>query len=222
MTESQWLAATDISVGPREFAVAHLSERKRRLFACACCRRIWDLLTDDALRKGVETAELLADRRLRPSARPGLRKRVARLGEGGHEREFAACAVRWAIERNPHFPLCSAQYASEARAFATTGGFQVRGYSRAVAAEQRQQIELLRDILGNPFRPVTIDLTWLTPAVLGIARGVYDERAFGDLPILADALEDAGCDDEQVLGHCRSARPHVLGCWAVDTILDRE
>jgi hypothetical protein len=216
MTESEWLAATGISAGPREFAVAHLSERKRRLFASACCRRIWDLLADDTLRKGVETAELLADRRLRPAARPGLRKRIARLGDGGHVSQFAACAVRWAIERNPHYPLCSAQYASEARAFATTGGF-----SKAVAAEQRQQIDLLRDVFGNPFRPVMIDPAWLTPAVLGIARGVYDERAFDDLPILADALEDAGCDDEQVLGHCRSAGPHVRGCWVVDACTGR-
>jgi hypothetical protein len=222
MTESEWLTATGITAGPREFAVAHLSERKRRLFASACCRRIWDLLTDATLRKGVETAELLADRQLRPSARPGLRKRVARLGEGGHVGEFAACAVRWALERNPHYPLCSAQYASEARAFATTGGFRVGGYSKVVVAEQRQQIDLLRDVLGNPFRPVAIDPAWLTDAVLGIARGVYDERAFEHLPILADALEDAGCTDEDLLGHCRRPGVHVRGCWVVDLLTGKE
>jgi hypothetical protein len=219
MTEREWLAAINISIRPREFALAHLSERQRRLFASACCRRIWDLLTEDALRKGVETAELLADGRLRPTARPGLRKRVNRLAGGGHVGEFAACAVRWAIDRNPHFPLCSAQYASEARAFATIGSFQPRRYSKAVSAEQRQQIDLLRDILGNPFRPVAIAPAWLTPAVVGVARGVYDERSFDHLPILADALQDAGCDNEQVLGHCQSAGPHVRGCWVVDLLL---
>src|SRR5262249_42955897 len=112
-------------------------------------------------------------------------------------------------------------YASEARAFATTGGFRVRGYSKAVAAEQRQQIDLLRDVLGNPFRPVALDPSWLTAAVQAVAQVIYEERQFSDLPVLADALEEAGCDNRDLLDHCRSAGPHVRGCWVVDACTRR-
>jgi hypothetical protein len=83
------------------------------------------------------------------------------------------------------------------------------------------QAALLRDIFGNPFRPVAVELSWLTPHVVGVARAVYDGRLFGDLPVLADALEEAGCKDGELLEHCRGAGPHVLGCWALDAVLGR-
>ncbi len=79
---------------------------------------------------------------------------------------------------------------------------------------------VIRDIFGNPFRPVTVDPAWLTSDVLALARGIYAERAFDRMPILADALQDAGCDNEDVLTHCRDASaPHVRGCWVVDLVL---
>jgi hypothetical protein len=81
---------------------------------------------------------------------------------------------------------------------------------------------LIRDIFANPFLPVTFDPRWRTSDAVGLARAIYDERAFDRLPILADALMDAGCDDEQVLAHCRSAGPHVRGCWVVDLVLGKE
>jgi hypothetical protein len=88
---------------------------------------------------------------------------------------------------------------------------------------------LLREVAGNPFRPVAFDSTWLSPTVTTLAQAAYDER---DLPsgeldrdrlvILADALEDAGCTDRDILDHLRGPGPHVRGCWALDLILDRE
>ncbi len=91
---------------------------------------------------------------------------------------------------------------------------------------------LLRDIIGNPFRPViwTEDVAWpsqmhscwLTSTVLSIAQGVYDERDFAAMPILADALEDAGADSIDILTHLRGAGPHVRGCWCLDLILGKE
>jgi hypothetical protein len=78
---------------------------------------------------------------------------------------------------------------------------------------------LVREVFGNPFRPIAFHPSWLTPTAVGIARGVYDDRAFDRLPILADALQDAGCEDEQVLAHCRGGGPHVRGCWVVDGVL---
>jgi hypothetical protein len=80
---------------------------------------------------------------------------------------------------------------------------------------------LLRCVAGDPFRPVACDPGWRTADVVSLARGIYDERAFDRLPILADALQDAGCDNADVLGHCRGPGPHVRGCWVVDLVLGK-
>ena len=82
--------------------------------------------------------------------------------------------------------------------------------------------DLTRDIFGNPFRPVVCDPSWLTSDVLALARGIYAEKAFDRMPILADALQDAGCANEDVLSHCRAASAtHVRGCWVVDLVLGK-
>ena len=83
------------------------------------------------------------------------------------------------------------------------------------------QTALLRDIFGNPFRPAAFDPQWRSADVGALARTIYDDRAFDRMPIFADALMDAGCDDEQVIGHCRGPGPHVRGCWAVDLVLEK-
>jgi hypothetical protein len=81
------------------------------------------------------------------------------------------------------------------------------------------QCVVLRDVLGNPFRRPTADPAWLTSTVAQLASGIYADRAFDRLPILADALLDAGCEDADVLAHCRSTGPHVRGCWVIDLVL---
>jgi hypothetical protein len=91
----------------------------------------------------------------------------------------------------------------------------------ALQTQRQIQADLLRCIFGNPFRPVAFDPRWRTADVLGVARGVYDERAFGRLPVLMDALLDAGCDNADVLEHCRSEGPHARGCWVVDLVLGK-
>jgi hypothetical protein len=81
---------------------------------------------------------------------------------------------------------------------------------------------LLREIFGNPFRPVTFDPTWRTSTAVAIARGMYESRDFSAMPILADALEDAGCDNADILTHCRDEKQvHVHGCWVVDLVLGK-
>jgi hypothetical protein len=83
---------------------------------------------------------------------------------------------------------------------------------------------LLRDLFGNPFRPVVIAPSWLkwnSATVPKLARAIHDDRDFDRLPILADALEDAGCDNTDILTHCRGPGPHVRGCWVVDLILGK-
>jgi hypothetical protein len=77
-----------------------------------------------------------------------------------------------------------------------------------------------RDIIGNPFRPVDVDPSWLTDTVLALARLADESGDFSIMPILADALQDAGCDDASVLDHCRSSGPHVRGCWALNLVLE--
>jgi hypothetical protein len=88
-----------------------------------------------------------------------------------------------------------------------------------VAAARAVQVLLLRDILGNPFRPVAVDPAWRTSDVLAMCRGMYESRDFAAMPILADALQDAECENAAVLDHCRGAGPHVRGCWVVDLLL---
>jgi hypothetical protein len=87
--------------------------------------------------------------------------------------------------------------------------------------ESETQGRLLCDILSRP-PSLLPDPSWLTPAVVTLARTIYDDRAFHDLPILADALLDAGCDNEDVLAHCRGPGPHVRGCWVIDLILGKQ
>ena len=81
---------------------------------------------------------------------------------------------------------------------------------------------LFRDLFGNPFRPVTFLPAWRTDTAVTLARQMYDAREFSAMPILADALQDAGCDDPDILDHCRREGPHVRGCWVVDLVLGKE
>jgi hypothetical protein len=89
--------------------------------------------------------------------------------------------------------------------------------------EKVAQAALLRDIFGNPFRPVAFDPAWRTIDVMLLAQGIYEERAFDRMPILADALQDAGCEHDDILGHLRDPHAaHVRGCWALDLVLGKE
>ncbi|QJW96426.1 hypothetical protein FTUN_3983 [Frigoriglobus tundricola] len=113
------------------------------------------------------------------------------------------------------------------------GGEQIAGFAintaiqagdavEAQEDERRAQAELVRDIFGNPFRPVIFLPLWPTDTVVSLAKQMYDSREFSALPILADALQDAGCDSDDVLTHCRAPGTHVRGCWVVDQVLGKE
>jgi hypothetical protein len=88
------------------------------------------------------------------------------------------------------------------------------------ASEEAAQCGLIRDLF-NPFRAVTFDPHWLTSTTVALADTIYAERALDQLPILADALEDVGCDCANLLAHLRSDGPHVRGCWALDLMLGK-
>ncbi len=104
------------------------------------------------------------------------------------------------------------------------------GYSESKYAEwSEHECSIIRDIFGNPFRPVTIDPAWLTGTVQHLALSACNERELPSghleghrLAVLADALEEAGCQDAELLGHLRSEQVHVRGCWALDLLLSRK
>lgn len=91
-----------------------------------------------------------------------------------------------------------------------------------VPVENDIQVSLLRDVFANPFCPVSVDKSWLSPNVAVLANHIYDERLFDCLLPLSIALNLAGCDDDQILGHCQKPGPHVRGCWVVDLILNKK
>jgi hypothetical protein len=129
--------------------------------------------------------------------------------------DFLAHAVAYEATQAPFFP----------HAFLERGNFRNRAAFRAWQAARLPELaapcRLLRDIFGNPFRRASVDPAWLqwqNAAVAHIARIIYEERRFQDLPVLADALEEAGCTDSDILGHCREHGDHVRGCWVVDGI----
>ncbi|AMV28399.1 hypothetical protein VT84_28605 [Gemmata sp. SH-PL17] len=92
----------------------------------------------------------------------------------------------------------------------------------ALRTEQTNQVSLIRDIFGNPFRPVIFSPSWRTSDAIALASQMYESRDFNAMPILADALQDAGCDNADILNHCRdTSLTHVRGCWVVDLVLDK-
>ena len=93
---------------------------------------------------------------------------------------------------------------------------------QAEGEESAAQVKMVHCIFGNPFRPVTFDPDWRTTTAIQLAQQMYDSRDFSAMPILADALQDAGCDHADILDHCRGPGPHVRGCWVVDLVLGKE
>jgi hypothetical protein len=249
MTEQDWLQATD----PQpmlEFLRSKVSDRKLRLFAIACYRLIRHLLLDDRLLLILEGIEREADghvtvqdRQLRADWEEERQVLADSWGLleidderrreilGRHHRPQAhnveaMQALDWLLDWNTVTLLgeqgvehVDALLAARATAFNVT----------LAAGDQmligKTEAEILRDVFGNPFRPVTSNPAWLRwhdGLLVSMARQMYDSRDFIDMPILADALEDAGCTDADILTHCRQPGEHVRGCWVLDLILGKK
>jgi hypothetical protein len=246
MTEAEWLAATN----PRPMlayldAQGLLTDRKQRLHDCACVRRIWHLLIDERGRRAVETAERFADRtatleELREAQAEALAAADARaipyfyLGAGNpnsYAALSAAAGAAWEF-RSGTDPLSRAVAAFSQQGLIDKGltGQQI---TKAKHAELAVQTALAREIFGSPFRPAPAIarawLTWNCATIRKLAESAYAERTPAEgtleaarLTVLADALEDAGCTDANLLGHLRGPGPHVRGCWALDLVLGKE
>jgi hypothetical protein len=219
MTEEEWLAGT----GPYELLKHRMTrdERKRRLLDCACVRRVLHFLVDTRYLDAVSAAEDFADGKLTWNEMKGTARRKANA------------SLR---ELRPRVRTHYSRYASEA-AVATTNrqaknegmllaastmGYTTNDYKTNLEREMAEQVKLVHDIFGNPFRPISFNPSWRTSTVLTLARHMYDSRDFTAMPILADALQDAGCDNEDILNHCRQPGEHVRGCFVVDLVLEKK
>jgi hypothetical protein len=222
MTEAEWLTSED-PWPMLEFLKGKASERKIRLFACACCRRIWDLITEERHRKAVELVEQYVEGIANAEALGDAFRNAFRDNAPSGQDCAAAAASRTAYTPFDVRMAGVVSYdAAKAIAKAADKRFYAEGYNCPLRDTERAvQAHLLRDSVGNPFRPVTVDVSFVKGFVTAIANGVYDQRAFDGMPILADALEDAGCADPEILEHCRGPGPHVRGCWVVDLLLGK-
>jgi hypothetical protein len=205
MTEAEWLACSE----PRpmlEFLRGKASERKLRLFAVACCRRIWHLLTDERSRKAVEVEERKAEGQITETE----------LAEIIYDADAPHDA--------PYFLSSNAWFAATACSSDAAWDAAKRESDPLVAGDIQHdaQAALLRCIFGNPFRSIALDPAWMTGTVSALAQAIHNDRAFDRLPILADALEDAGCTNADILSHCRQPGEHCRGCWIVDLLLAKE
>jgi hypothetical protein len=225
MTEEQWFAAE------RLWKLLHcvhrkceLSQRKGRLFGVVCCRRVLEQIPDVTLTEVIDGCERLADEmredldvkrldRLARSARACYETTSAESSDEEHEyRDFA-----FAVLQLTGYTLSPSDCAESCRQ--ALGGHDDFAPQRG---EELFQIDLLRDLVGNPFRPVAFAPEWSTDTAVAISREMYDTRDFSAMPILADALQDAGCDAADILSHCRdTAQTHVRGCWVVDLVLGK-
>jgi hypothetical protein len=243
LTEDDWLTCATPEPMLR-FLEWKVSGRKLRLppaeraHATPGTRRVAHLLVDERSRECVAMseryAEGLANREEMKAARRAAWEAVsaeaivsdalinaaraaARTAErwGAEAARMAVHEAAWALlneagETGPEPPVEQGVWSARAGAVVFEG--------------QRWRCELLRDIAGNPFRPVAASPAWLAwdgGKLRRLAAGLYEDRQFGGLPVLADALEDAGCTDADLLDHCRSGGPHARGCWALDLLLGK-
>jgi hypothetical protein len=212
MTEAEWLACTEPI---RMLAIVRrtASSRKARLFSCGLCRSLSYYLVDKRSRQVIETAEKYAD---------GLIGRV--------ELQTAVNAARCAQGGRASKIVPDVGYSNPAFGMDYILRMIVNAQDNIVSRLWSQKVlhqapYLLRCVFANPHRSIVAQPAWLAwndGTVRRIAQAIYDEHAFDGMPILADALEDAGCDNADILRHCREPGVHVRGCWVIDLLLAKE
>lgn len=213
MTEAEWLASGD----PQDMLdslESKPSARKLRLFGCACVRFVW-ASCGERPPLAVEVAEAFADGL---TTRASLRRVRRDVRKDRHALEEVEARVR---------PMWVANWLAEVVASENAYDSVVNQMNQEDqtlilhANEWSALSDVLRDVVGNPFRTMTMESAWQTTNVLKLASNIYDNRRTDYLPVLADALEDAGCDNADILSHCRQPGDHVRGCWVVDLVLGK-
>jgi hypothetical protein len=271
MTEADWLTGNDpitmieflrrSSDGPDRVSWIHNSSqwyepqrghnRRFRLFACECCRRIWNRIPEPVNHAAVMAVEELLEGRISPEEAiaafeassavegtpDGSRRRsepgywvVKYLGRGFYKMTAGASALIIAMDE---ICMMSTEYGKKAKdtfdvCYYTGDGIFLSPFlwplpiPQTIKTELSFQTALLHCIFGNPFRPVAFSGDWRTETALILAQQMYESCDFEAMPILADALQDAGCENDDILTHCRGESRHVRGCWVIDQILGKQ
>lgn len=220
MTEAEWLASDDTEemyffvVGRRT-----VSRRKIDLYCVACSKLVTHLIHAEDGKAAFEWLEEHPGQRERPHSGGHLRdlfRGPAQQLFDAHERR-SGCPTGAAIK--VAFDLWADWYE-----YAFPNVYEwFEPFPTALRDDPRVYLPgVTRDIFGNPFRTAAFDVTWRTSTAIALSHAIYADRAFDRMPILADALQDAGCEDPDILDHCRGDGPHVRGCWVVDLILGKK
>jgi hypothetical protein len=234
MTEDDWLTGFQ----PAALLLGKpvkVSERKLRLFAVACCRRIGARIPDPLSRTALSLAERYADGQATEAERAATARRLRETIRSEAMTSSRRCAREavWYTTRAGSMLLAM----GAARAAATAAeeavreqlgsagwNFNIPELHKPIEDEHTAQADLVREVLGNPFRRPELKpywLAWEDGIVVTLARTIYEESDFERLPILADALEEAGCTAAALLEHCRQPDGHVRGCWVLDQLLGK-
>ena len=247
MTEAEWLACGE-PLRLASFAQGRWSLRRQLLLACAGCHAVaMHLPAPQRVQRMLEAVERFADGEAESdevdAAQMSTWDLPLKWANSGdpiwlHASAVAALWPALRLGQIIHYGCETAAYESRARAAALSSqrrSFRLwkRGpklsaeeYSAAhatgAAAEKQAFCHRIRDIVGNPFRPAAFAPEWRTDTEAALAAQMYESRDFAAMPILADALQDAGCDSADILDHCRGPGPHVRGCWVVDLVLGKE
>lgn len=230
MNEAGWLACANaevmLEVFGGVFGPMRLDRRLRR-FAVECCRRVRHLITEEVFLQVADAGEAFADD---PRNDKDTIKAMARMSAEGWRR-----LRRYEGSADPRsYHAAKAAVATCAPTDWQAAFNAMRAAARAAntvdaessdAGELRHQATILRCVFGNPCRPVAFDpgwRTWHSDLPVTMARRMYESRDFADMPVLADALEEAGCTNQEMLSHCRQEGvDHVRGCWVLDAILGK-
>jgi hypothetical protein len=246
MTSKEWRRCND----PLKMIAALkgvASERKGRLYLCGGCRTIWHLLYDARSQRAVEVAERFADGHANQEERsnavflaeiptfgndfmPGewrnwhpdgsIPPSVQRLVEMGVLTPEQLEEDEPAVDKVVEDRLLAA--ASLAEASCSRSPFDHDWWHRDIARVPWPGDWLLRCVFGDPFLPfVFFSPAWLTSEIVALARTMYEQRSFEQMPLLGEALKEGGCTNQEILNHCRSQMPHVRGCWVVDLVLGK-
>lgn len=223
MNEKQWASERRTShfmmnrLGELGVARTKAGRRKLRLFACGCCRLTWDRIPGDRLKRAVEMAERFADGLV---PKPMLQVAYTRVLYLDDDRHFRG-GNRWREQTAASMAIAACHESASNAAFVMTAYKPSPVASGKRGDDEKVLCDLLRCVFGNPFRKPAFPKAWRTETVIALATGIYEGRAFDRLPILADALEEAGCDDPAMLTHLRDTGPHTRGCWVLDLALGR-
>jgi hypothetical protein len=214
MTEDRWLASTHIDYmldGCRALKV--LNGRKSRLFACGCFRLLWPQIRCPQVKRAVEMAEGRVERQVSEQELQSQRYPSGGVAIDSLDHHLQITIQSLVISNmNPGYVAWSVRAAID----------RVRYGPHRYDEGYPPQADLLRDVIGNPFRPISLDPTWFTSTVIALAKQMYESHDFSPMSILADALQDAGCGNENVLAHCRHGGIHMRGCHLVDLVLKKK